>query len=98
MPPTGPALAYRPQKTAIIRIVDALGRSTPLSRQLTSRNQMKRLSSVNPVSHRIAPDPKKSNAFSTPAYDITFNAQADNFVRRRKLDDFRDCPGGALAA
>jgi hypothetical protein len=29
-------------------------------------------------------------AFLTPAYDITFSAQADNFVRRRKQDAFRD--------
>jgi len=29
-------------------------------------------------------------AFLTPAYDITFNAQADNFVRRRKRDAFCD--------
>jgi hypothetical protein len=29
-------------------------------------------------------------AFLTPAYDITFSAQADNFVRRRKRDAFCD--------
>jgi hypothetical protein len=29
-------------------------------------------------------------AFLTPAYDITFSAQADNFVRRRRQDAFRD--------
>ena len=29
-------------------------------------------------------------AFLTPAYDITFSTQADNFVRRRKRDVFRD--------
>jgi hypothetical protein len=29
-------------------------------------------------------------AFLTPAYDITFSAQADNFVRRRKQDAFCD--------
>jgi hypothetical protein len=29
-------------------------------------------------------------AFLTPAYDITFSAQADNFVRRRKRDTFCD--------
>lgn len=29
-------------------------------------------------------------AFLTPAYDITFSAQADNFVRRRRRDAFCD--------
>jgi hypothetical protein len=28
--------------------------------------------------------------FLTPAYDITFSAKADNFVRRRKRDAFYD--------
>ena len=31
-----------------------------------------------------------AGAFLTPAYDITFSAQADNFVRRRKRDAFSD--------
>jgi hypothetical protein len=29
-------------------------------------------------------------AFLTPAYDITFSAQADNFIRRLKRDTFCD--------